>query len=92
MRSYPFRVVIVPDNSREEFIHACEKIENSHPEFLKENLLIDVDGATIQEYTRGKEKIVIYDDYDVGVVRAMSDIDLTGVIEDYWSTHKRPNG
>jgi hypothetical protein len=76
MRAYPYDISIYPDNSPREFKSACEKIEQAFPEFRKERLLVDVDGSTIQAYTREDQEIVVYDCYDVGAVFALSDVDI----------------
>ena len=80
---------IYPDNSPEQFKKTCASIESAHPELSKAKLLIDVDGSTVQIYSDDSREIVIYDDYDVGAVYVLSDIDLTQVITDYWGTHTR---
>ena len=81
MREYPFDISIYPDNSPSEFQKACERIEHAYPELIKERLLVDVDGSTIQIYKRDEEEVVIYDDYEVGAVFAMSDIDVRSALQ-----------
>ena len=71
---------IYPDNSPEKFREFCSTIENNFSGLQKEKLLIDVDGSTIQVYTLDGKDIKVYDDYDVGAVFAISDIDLSGIL------------
>ena len=84
-----FDYTIYPNNSPEQFKNACTSIESAHPELSKAKLLIDVDGSTIQIYGEGSREIIVYDDYDVGAVYVISDVDLSRVITDYWDTHTR---
>lgn len=80
MREYPFDIPIFPDNSPKEFKNACEKIERAFPDMEKAPLLVDVDGSTIQVYKQGNEEAVVYDNYDVGAVYVMSDIDIRAAL------------
>ena len=80
MRKYQFDYTIYPDNSPQKFKSACLAIESTFPQFGKEKLLVDVDGSTIQVYTFKEEEIAIYDDYDVGAVYVLSDVDVSAVI------------
>ncbi len=89
MKTKPFRITVIPENSREEFRNTCSKVENAIPGLRKGPLVFDVDGAAIQAFYLGEEEIIIYDDYDVGVVRIESDVDIGGIVDDYWATHKR---
>ena len=74
MKKYDY--TIFPDNSPNEFKKACSKIESAFPNFKKNKLLIDVDGSTIQTYTKDNKDIDVYDDYDVGAVFVKSEINL----------------
>lgn len=76
MREYKYEIPICRDNSPAEFKLACSKIDQQYPTAEKKQLLVDVDGSTIQVYYIEGKKLVIYDDYDVGAVFAMSDIDV----------------
>lgn len=80
MKTYPFDYNIYPDNSPEAFKRVCGKIEAHFTDLKKENLLVDVDGTTIQRYTRQGKEIVIFDDYDIGAVFAQSEINLEGIM------------
>lgn len=68
---------ILKENSTEKFKEACDRIESQFPNADKRNLLVDVDGTTIQTYTYNGKKINVFDDYDVGAVFVVSEIDLT---------------
>jgi hypothetical protein len=68
---------IHPDNSPDIFRSTCVLIDNNIKYTKKEELLVDVDGSTYQEYYVDKNKIVVFDDYDVGAVYVESDIDLS---------------
>lgn len=74
MKKYDY--TIFPDNSPNEFKKACSRIENAFPSFKKNKLLIDVDGSTIQTYTKDNKDIDVYDDYDIGAVFVKSEINL----------------
>lgn len=46
----------------------------------KNELLVDVDGSNMQVFSYGNNKeTVVYDDYDVGAVYVLSDINLDEV-------------
>lgn len=70
---------IFPENSSLYFKDACQKIEQSFPNAVKQNPLIDVDGSIIQTYSIDHQDIDIYDDYDVGAVYVKSEIDLSNI-------------
>ncbi len=70
---------IYKDNSPTEFKKACSKIEKYFPNINKCELLIDVDGSTIQTYMLDDKVITVYDDYDVGAVYVESDISLDNI-------------
>lgn len=76
MRKYAYDYTICRNNSPQVFIEACAQIETLFPNLEKKKLLIDVDGSTIQVYEKAEKKVVVYDDYDVGAVYALSDINL----------------
>ncbi len=71
-----FDYSIYPDNSPEKFKLTCAKIEQDFPCALKQKLLIDVDGSTIQVYSLGSKEIIVYDHYEIGAVFVLSDIPL----------------
>ena len=73
---YMFDYNIYTDNSHEKFKETCKKIEQAYPSAIKKELLVDVDGSTIQTYTEKGRDIDVYDDYDVGAVFVKSEIDL----------------
>lgn len=68
---------ICPDNSSEVFKRACRRIEQYFPYWHKEELLIDVDGSTIQTYISGEGSITVYDSCYIGAVYITSDIALS---------------
>ncbi|MGN0682458.1 MAG: hypothetical protein ACI4JY_02170 [Oscillospiraceae bacterium] len=72
-----FDYTVSPNNSPEQFRHACGIIEQAYPQATKRQLLVDVDGTTIQTYTKDGKDIDVFDDYDVGAVFVKSDIDLS---------------
>ena len=74
-----FDYTIFKDNSQSEFKKACKLIERSFHDAKKNKLLIDVDGSTIQTYTKDGKDIDVYDDYDVGAVFVKSEIDLDNI-------------
>lgn len=76
MRQYPFDYNIYPDNSSEMFKAACEKIESSISGLQKRDLLVDVDGTTMQVYGKDGKEIIVFDDYTIGAVFVQSDIAL----------------
>ena len=80
MKRYRYETTIWRDNNPEKFHEACARIEQTYPHAQKEDLLIDVDGSLIQVYRIEGKKAVIYDDYDVGGVFALSEIDLSWLI------------
>lgn len=80
MRNYLFDYNIYPDNSAEKFKATCEKIESTILGLKKKDLLIDVDGTTIQVYEKDKKKIIVFDDYDIGAVFVKSDIALDDIL------------
>ena len=67
---------IFPDNSPKEFKKACKMIQKTLPNATPHDLLIDVDGSTIQTFEYEGQEISVYDDYDVGAVYVISEIDL----------------
>ena len=73
---FRYDYTIYPGNSKIKFKEACKKLEHKYTNAIRQDLLIDVDGSTIQEYIVGNKSIVVYDDYDVGAVFEKSEIDL----------------
>lgn len=82
MRKYPYDYTIYPENSPEKFRETCAVTENKYPDLKKRELLIDVDGSTIQVYDCTAGEVIVYDDYDVGAVYILSDMDLDVVFND----------
>ena len=80
MRNYLFDYNVYPDNSVEKFKATCEKIESNILGLKKKDLLIDVDGTTIQVYEKDEKKIIVFDDYAIGAVFVKSDIALDGIL------------
>lgn len=83
MKEYEFEYSIYPDNSSSIFDETCEKIDRAFKDAEKQEKLVDVDGSTIQRFHIDGKKVVVYDDYDVGAVYVESDINLSGVVEEY---------
>ena len=79
MIDFKYDYTIYPDNSPEKFKETCKIIEEKYPNALKSELLVDVDGSTIQTYTEDGKDIDIYDDYDFGAVYVKSAIDLGAI-------------
>lgn len=78
MNKYEYN--ISSENSPEKFKIICSKIEEAYPELQKNVLLVDVDGSTIQVYHINNLKVTVYDDYEVGAVYVLSDLDLSKII------------
>ncbi len=74
--NYMFDYTVAIKNDPKAFKETCAQIEAQFPTFGKEELLIDVDGSTIQMYSVGKKRMIVYDDYDIGAVFVKSDIEL----------------
>ncbi len=60
-------------NSPDAFRMACMEFEKEYPTAKKNEMLVDVDGSTIQVYATDEGEMVIFDDYDVGAVFANAD-------------------
>ena len=58
------------------FNRQCAALETRIPELLKGELLTDVDGTQIQEYTLGNDEVLVLNDVLLGVI-VRSGIDLT---------------
>lgn len=64
MRKYQYNYNIHKENSPKIFKSTCEKIEAYLLGAEKNELLVDVDGSTIQVFSYGNNKeTVVYDDY-----------------------------
>ena len=74
-----FDYTVCKENSPKEFKSICQRIERFFPLFKKHNLLVDIDGSTIQTYTVNGEVIDVFDDYDVGAVYVKSEVDLAHI-------------
>ncbi|MBE5928336.1 MAG: hypothetical protein E7267_03045 [Lachnospiraceae bacterium] len=70
---------IFPDNSPKEFKKVCKMIQSVFPNATVHELLVDVDGSTIQTFTQDGKDIDVYDDYDVGAVYVKSEVDLGNI-------------
>jgi len=71
---------IFPDNSPKEFKKACKMIQKALPNVTPHDLLIDVDGSTIQTFEYEGQEINVYDDYDVGAVYVISEVNLDNIL------------
>lgn len=72
---------IYPNNSNKKFLNACVTIEKKYPDNKKRNLLVDVDGTTIQIYYINNKKVTVYDDFEVGAVYVLSELDLKDIFK-----------
>lgn len=82
MKQYSYEYVICKEASRGVFNRQCEAIENSIPEIVKANeLLEDVDGSLIQLYNLAGKEIKVLSDEDVGYVVVKSDVDLASYFQ-----------
>lgn len=79
MYTYQYDYTVLPDNSTKVFKETCNTIKNKFANIISKDLLVDVDGTTIQEYIVDDKSIVIYDDYDVGAVYVKSQINLNNL-------------
>ena len=79
MNEWPYTYNVKPNNDQKAFKSICKLIERHFSNATKEQLLIDVDGSTIQNYYYLGKKIRVLDDYDVGAVWVDSEVDLSGV-------------
>ena len=78
-RAYHYN--ICKDNSPDKFKKVCGILDVQLDGFSKEELVVDVDGSTIQIYAKSDLKVVVFDDYDIGAVFIESDIDLSEVLD-----------
>ena len=74
-----FDYTVFRENSPAVFNEVCKIIEAALPDAVKQKLLIDFDGTTIQTFKYQGKDIDIFDDYDVGAVFIQSGIDLSKV-------------
>ncbi len=81
MADIRYDYTVCPNNSPEKFKEACKIISGKYPNAVKNKLIVDVDGSTIQTYTEAGKDINVYDDYDVGAVYVQSEIDLGKIFE-----------
>lgn len=70
---------IFPDNNPEKFKEVCKWIQLKYPQAEKKDLLVDVDGSTIQVFVVDGKEIVVYDDYEIGAVFVKSEIELSQI-------------
>lgn len=82
MREFKYDYTISKENNPTEFKKICKIISDMCQDFIASKLLIDVDGSTIQVYSKENQQIVVYDDYDIGAVFVKSDIDLSAILSD----------
>ena len=78
----PYDYTVSRDNSPRIFKDTCKRLDSFLKGFEKFDLLVDVDGSTIQIYKQEDRKVIVYDDYDIGVVFVKSDVDLGNVVVD----------
>ena len=74
-----FDYTVSAENDPKKFEETCFAIEKALTGF-KSELLIDVDGTTIQIYEKSGKHIKVYDDYDVGAVYVLSDVDIGNLL------------
>lgn len=72
-----FDFTVNKNNSPQDFKYACLRIERFFPDLIKKQLLVDVDGSTIQTYLKDGKDIDVFDDYDVGAVYVKSEVDIS---------------
>ena len=70
---------IFPDNSPKEFKKVCKMIQSAFPNATVHELLVDVDGSTLQKFIYDGKRINVYDDYCVGAVYIKSEVDLGNI-------------
>ena len=75
-----FDYTVYPDNNPKLFKETCTLIEKEITGLSKENLLIDVDGSTIQVYYYNNLEIKVLDDYEVGAVYIISEYNLDDIL------------
>lgn len=75
---------IYPENNFEQFKNACTIVERNFPKAEKRELIIDVDGTTIQTYNIEDKNIDVIDDYDIGAVYIKSDLILDFLRDKKW--------
>ncbi len=80
MREYKFDYTISDENNTIIINEFCNRFEDYMPTAEKEDLLVDVDGSSIQVYTFDNKEVVVYDDYDIGAVFVKSDISLSDIL------------
>ena len=73
---------VYAENSVEEFKKACERVEKAFPDAEKLEILVDVDGSTVQTYVKDGKDIDVHNDYEVGAVFIKSEIDIAPAIND----------
>lgn len=59
------------------FFKQCLAIEKKIDRLVKYDLITDVDGSLMQEYSLGNKRIVIHNCQDIGAVYIKSEVDLT---------------
>lgn len=65
------------------FKKTCKAIETSGLNFVKSNLLEDVDGTLIQVYKMDGKEIKVMNDYEIDAMYVDSDISLDNIPLDY---------
>ena len=72
---------IYTENSPKIFKETCKKIERAYQTAQKKDLLVDVDGSTIQTYNIDGKDIDVFDDYDIGAVFVKSEVNLDKIFK-----------
>lgn len=73
---YHYEYKICNQTDEEIFKKQCAALEKNIPNLIKSDLLVDVDNSKIQRYNLNDDKIVVYNNYNVGAVYIKSDIDI----------------
>lgn len=75
-----FSYTVSKTASEKAFMEVCSSIESRFKEIRKEKILVDVDGTAIQIYHKGKDRIKVYNDYEVDAVYVDSEVELKNVL------------
>lgn len=88
MKKYEYDYTIHPDNSPEKFDAVLGALKKAG--YGDGRPINDVDGSTYQEYETKEGQIRVLDDYDIGAVYVLSDMDLTETLGSLvWRNHKK---
>ena len=80
-----FKYTIHKQADRKIFYNVCRQIEYILKDLNAEKPLIDVDGSVIQIYYSGRDKIKVYNDYEVDAVYIDSEVNLDKLFQTHHS-------